>query len=139
MIGKTIVAVALLLAFPAQADDSCTMEIFQIIRSAPAPYVRCVAQELDQLSEKDGPKAGDSLQDISHRWERAISAKCTDQLMEPIPKMRAVCNDTVRPPVYLDVLTMTMRQVISFRASDDYWRWRANRKIEEISERKKKK
>lgn len=40
--------------------------------------------------------------------------------MPQVAELRSLYGDEVRPVLYLDVLSMTMRQVVYFRAKQEY-------------------
>ena len=118
MIRKMIVAAALLLAFPALAEDTGKKNDVAIEHSD--RYVLCVSMTLEQLSAFYGPKAGEDSQDLGWRWAMIVSQVCRGSLMPRVAELRSLYGDEVRPVLYLDVLSMTMRQVVYFRAKQEY-------------------
>lgn len=118
MIWKTIVAAALLLTFPALADDTGKKDEIAIEHSD--HYVFCVALALEQLSAYYGPKAGEDVQDLGRRWEKTVSKVCKGTLTPRMEELRSFYGDEVRPVLYLYALNMTMRQVVYFRAKQEY-------------------
>lgn len=123
MIRKMIVVAALLLAFPALADDTGKKIVSDMLEEVAVPYVTCVMTELDRLSETERPKAGEDADNFGRRWADIVSGKCKTLFAAQMREVRAIYGDEIRPPVYSRAVATAMSNMIDTQAAMVHWQW----------------
>lgn len=129
MIRKMIVAAAVLLAFPALADDTGKKIVSDMLEEAAVPYVTCVMTELDRLSETERPRAGEDADNFGRRWADIVSGKCKTLFAAQMREVRAIYGDEIRPPVYSRAVATAMSNMIDTQAAMVHWQWATGENI----------